>query len=89
MILKSIRLRDFKCIEDSEEFEIGRVTCLVGKNEAGKTALMEALYKLNPDVTAKSEFIDLEYPRRKWLPSMSQASLPDNAVTTVWELEAR
>ena len=87
MILKTIQIKDFKCIEDSEEFKIGRVTCLVGKNESGKTALMEALYKLNPDIPERGNFIDLEYPRRKWRPSMKQALLPDDVLTIVWEIE--
>lgn len=64
MRLIAVRIRDYKCIEDSDRFTIGTVTCLVGKNEAGKTAILQALHKLNPDV--KAEFSDLEYPRRKW-----------------------
>ena len=48
MKLLSATIENFKCIEDSTEFSLDQVTCLVGKNEAGKTALLEALYKLNP-----------------------------------------
>ena len=36
MRLKSVRVGEFKSIVDSGEFEIGDVTCLVGKNEAGE-----------------------------------------------------
>lgn len=38
MKLKKAHVADFRCILDSNEVEIGDTTCLVGKNEAGKTA---------------------------------------------------
>ena len=34
MQLKKIRIQNFQSVIDSNEFEIGDVTCLVGKNEA-------------------------------------------------------
>jgi len=65
MFLRSVRIENFKCIEDSETYSLKPVTCLVGKNEAGKSALIQALYKLNPDVAEKGNFDPLlEYPRR-------------------------
>jgi len=85
MKLIKTQIRDYKCIEDSGEFTIGRITCLVGKNESGKTAILEALHKLNPDVTA--EFSDLDYPRRKWQPQMDISQLPKNVIETTWEVE--
>ena len=66
MKLKSMQVKNFKCLEDSTRFDICPVTCLVGKNEAGKTSLLEALHKLNPDVAELGEFdVLLEYPRRR------------------------
>lgn len=64
MILKTAKVTEYKSIWDSGEFEIGDITCLVGKNEAGKTAILEALYKVNPIIPADSGFdvID-DYPR--------------------------
>lgn len=47
MKLESVRVTNFRCIDDSGEFNIGQVTCLVGKNESGKTSLLHALTKLN------------------------------------------
>jgi len=85
MKLISSRIRDYKCIEDSDRFTIGPVTCLVGKNEAGKTAILEALHKLKPDVGAR--FSDLDFPRRKWQPKMDTSLLPKNVVETEWEVE--
>jgi predicted ATP-dependent endonuclease of OLD family len=48
MRLTHIRVMNFKSVEDSDEFSVGGVTCLVGKNEAGKTAILQALHRLNP-----------------------------------------
>lgn len=65
MKLKCIRITDFQSIRDSTEFEIGDVTCLVGKNEAGKTAILKALYRLNPAVDSDGSFDSTDdYPRR-------------------------
>lgn len=89
MILKSLRIEHFKCIEDSTEFTLQPVTCLVGKNEAGKTTLIQALYKLNPDIKEKENFDPLEdYPRRKWSEYKERYKTnPDNVLTTKWELQ--
>ena len=64
MRLKSVRVSEFKCVLDSGEFETGDITCLVGKNEAGKTAVLQALYRLNPVVDSDGEFnVTHDYPR--------------------------
>ena len=65
MKLTKIRIREFQSIQDSTEVEIGDVTCLVGKNESGKTALLQALYRLNPLIEANGNFdVTDDYPRR-------------------------
>lgn len=48
MKLTRARVQNYRSVEDSEEFEIGDLTCLVGKNEAGKTAILSALRGLRP-----------------------------------------
>jgi predicted ATPase len=64
MKLKKIHVREFKSIVDSNEFDVTDITCLVGKNEAGKTAILQALYKLNPIVPEHAHFdVTEEYPR--------------------------
>lgn len=64
MLLKSFTVRDFQSIHDSNAVEVGDITCLVGKNEAGKTALLRALYRLHPISPGDGTF-DLtdDYPR--------------------------
>jgi AAA ATPase domain len=43
MKLINVHVTNFKSVEDSEEFSVDQVTCLVGKNEAGKSAILLAL----------------------------------------------
>ena len=52
MKLTKVCIKNYKCIHDSTEFDIADITCLVGKNESGKTAILEALHKFNPFDTA-------------------------------------
>jgi predicted ATP-dependent endonuclease of OLD family len=63
MKLTKVRVQNYRSIEDSEEFEVGDLTCLVGKNEAGKTALLSAVRGLNS--SQPFEFDEtIDYPRR-------------------------
>ena len=65
MQLKSFRVKKFRNIVDSGNVDAsGPVTCLVGKNEAGKSGVLEALYLLNPAYKDKPD-LDKQYPR--WL----------------------
>ena len=64
MKLTTVQVREFRSIDNSEPFHIGDITCLVGKNESGKTALLHALYRMNPLVDADDGYslVD-DYPR--------------------------
>ncbi|MFC7289318.1 AAA family ATPase [Herminiimonas glaciei] len=63
MKLIKVRVQNYRSIEDSGEFEIGDLTCLVGKNEAGKTALLSAIRGFRP--SQDFEFDEtIDYPRR-------------------------
>lgn len=88
MKFTELQIQNFKCIEDSNKITVDQVTCLMGKNEAGKTALLEALYKLNPVEPDMRDFDELEYPRRHVKTHRERKDLrPDNVLTTTWELE--
>jgi energy-coupling factor transporter ATP-binding protein EcfA2 len=89
MRLRKLRVMNFRCIEDSTEFSTCPMTCLVGKNGAGKTSLLEALYKTNPDVQELGTFdVLMEYPRARRREYQKRAEAkPDDAVLTTWELE--
>ena len=65
MKLTKVQITNFQSIQDSTEFDIGDVTSLVGKNEAGKTALLKALYRLNPINEDDGNFdVTDDYPRQ-------------------------
>jgi len=64
MKLTSVQISDFKCIRAACQFNVSDITCLVGKNESGKTAILEALYRLNPIVPQHGNFnVDDDFPR--------------------------
>ena len=61
MQLKAFRVQKFRNIEDSGEIELlDALTCVVGKNQAGKSALLRALHKFNPHLPAPYDM------RREW-----------------------
>jgi predicted ATP-dependent endonuclease of OLD family len=63
MKLTKVRVQNYRSVEDSEEFEIGDLTCLVGKNEAGKSALLSAIRGFKP--SQPFDFDEtIDYPRR-------------------------
>ncbi len=64
MKLINAQVKDYKCIDDSNVVELGQVTCMVGKNESGKTTFLQALTKLNP-LEGSNEFGELDYPRKR------------------------
>lgn len=64
MKLVKARITDFRSVLDTGEFTLSGVTCLVGKNESGKTTVLQALERINPVEKSKKKFDkDLEYPR--------------------------
>ncbi len=65
MRLRSFQVRLFRNVIDSGPIKVDDVTCLVGKNEAGKSALLQALHHLNPAKPQVSLDLLDEYPR--WL----------------------
>ncbi|MFD8725637.1 ATP-dependent endonuclease [Streptomyces sp. NPDC059629] len=65
MQLVRARITDYRSVEDSDIFDVEKdVTCLVGKNESGKTTLLQALFRVNPvEPAAFDEVVD--FPARK------------------------
>jgi AAA domain, putative AbiEii toxin, Type IV TA system len=88
MHLTSANVRKFKSIDDSGlvRFEPD-VTCLVGRNESGKTAFLEALARVNPLADDPLAFDELrDYPRR--LRGRDRDEIADTVpVTATFELD--
>jgi energy-coupling factor transporter ATP-binding protein EcfA2 len=59
------RVTDYRSVEDSETFDVeDDVTCLVGKNESGKTTILQALYRLKPVEALNFDEV-IDFPARK------------------------
>ena len=66
MKLLRARVLNFRSIDDSGWVDLDQVTCLVGKNESGKTAWLQAVRKLKPIASQHADFdYELEYPRKR------------------------
>lgn len=89
MKLKSVRVKNFRSVEDSEEFTVEHLTCLVGKNEAGKTAILQAIAGLNPHPATPFEYeLERDYPKR-YLARYKERHGADEAeiISSVWVLD--
>lgn len=68
MKLTHVEIEKYKCYETPQGFAVDEdITVLVGKNEAGKTAVLEAIAKTNyftDDATFKFDPV-LDYPRKE------------------------
>lgn len=71
MRLKVFQVRLFRNVIDSGPIEVAESTCIVGKNEAGKSSTIEALHRLNPAKPCPLSLLD-DYPR--WLKKQHEIS---------------
>lgn len=90
MRLLKFQVTNYKSIDDSGIIDLNRVACLVGKNESGKTSLLEALAKLNPIGLSKELSLE-DYPRRRLSKYKRKRHLtrPDTAISAWFCLDAR
>ncbi|MFG1230394.1 AAA family ATPase [Xanthobacter wiegelii] len=88
MQLQKVHVTNFRSVDDSEEFTIDPVTCLVGKNEAGKSAILLALAALNPHPAIPAVFDkERDYPRRLLTQYEERHKGEDAlAISTTWKL---
>ena len=91
MQLEKVHVTNFRSVDDSQEFTIDPVTCLVGKNEAGKSAILLALAALNPHPTTPAVFDkERDYPRRLLTQYEERHGNKEAlAISTKWRLQAR
>ena len=67
MKLIRARVTNYRSIDDSGWVSLENVTCMVGKNESGKTAFLQALRRLNPVDSASGKFSLRDYPRKGYV----------------------
>ena len=87
MKLTRARITNFKSIDDSGWVAINDVTCMVGKNESGKTAFLHALRRLNPVSGVSGDFDLKDYPRKGYVRyKRTHADQPATVVQAEFEL---
>ncbi len=66
MQLTHFKVTKYRNVWDSGWIEVGNVTAFVGQNEAGKSNLFEALYRINPFAPDEAYNIDEDWPVDDW-----------------------
>jgi predicted ATPase len=84
--LISFQILNYRSINDSGDIAVGKITSLVGRNEAGKSNLLLALQTLNP-VGGPTDLSPIKnFPRQKRL---SECKDDTPVVSTIWELDVK
>lgn len=86
MKLISFQILNYRSINDSGDIAVGKITSLVGRNEAGKSNLLLALQTLNPVGGPKDLSPIKNFPRQKRL---SECKDDTPVVSTIWELDTK
>lgn len=88
MKLISAHATNYRNIIDSNVVRIGQSTCLVGKNEAGKSAFLRALEGLRSTETSNNEYGKItNYPRRAYADYVqAHGDSEATVMATEWEM---
>ena len=66
MKLIEFKVANYRNIRDSGWIPVNDISAFVGQNEAGKSNLFEALYRINPFVPSENYSIDEDWPVDDW-----------------------
>src|SRR5438105_2671014 len=66
MQLTRFKVTNYRNVMDSGWIDVNNITAFVGQNEAGKSNLFEALYRINPFVPNETYNIDEDWPVDDW-----------------------
>ena len=66
MKLTQFRVTNYRNVRDSGCITVNDISAFVGQNEAGKSNLFEALYRINPFVPNETYSIDEDWPVDDW-----------------------
>src|SRR6476660_8466803 len=79
MFLQRVRVTKYRSIRDSGWFDVEKgKTILIGPNEAGKTALLEAIQRINPPAGIRGFDPLRDYPRSEYNDIESGKVRPSN-----------
>lgn len=90
MRLKSARVQNYRSVRDTGLFDIERAkTILVGPNEAGKTAVLQALQRINAPTGVAGFQALRDYPRALYNDITTGSVKPENTpvATAIFDLE--
>ena len=73
------RVQNYKNVNDTDWVNCGDLTCFVGKNEAGKSAIFRGLSKLNPSDGEKYDGLK-EFPRRRYTVDFKTTDWPVSSI---------
>lgn len=88
MKLNQFRVTNYRSVHDSGWVMVNDVTAFVGQNEAGKSNLFEALYRINPFVKSDQYDIREDWPVDNWGNKRKDATVcdADFAITDAREI---
>ena len=66
MTLTEFRVTNYRNVRDSGWITVNDISAFVGQNEAGKSNLFEALYRINPFVPNETYNMDEDWPVDDW-----------------------
>ncbi len=75
MEFKQFRVFNYRNIHDSGPIDVNRITAFVGQNEAGKSNLFEALYRVNPFDQRAHYNIEEDWPVDLWADKGKEAKV--------------
>ena len=81
MKLAGARVQNYRCVRDTGWFEVEQgKTILVGPNEAGKTAVLEALQRINPPEGVQGFDPLRDYPRKLYNADIQSGQVDPNDI---------
>ena len=84
MKLTQVRVQNYRCVRDTGWFKVEQAkTILVGPNEAGKTAVLEALQQINPPPVVKKFDPLRDYPRKLYNADIQSGRLDPQRIPVV------
>ena len=58
-MLTNVQIKNFKCYEDENTFDLNGITIVSGTNRSGKSSLLQAIYLLTQNKTSNYTYLAL------------------------------